>query len=165
MSYSWGPSYLHSPVCLFQSSAGEVHIFTGTVRARLLDSMRRPGCFFFCQFFVRKLWVKEEHLALPTQPSTGRKLNASPFLAAPLERFLGRSDLSWLKIVSCSLSNSDSDIIRLELCSVLLCLMSKGTRGKRCLLSGHSTNNVIKIPFIKITKKGKRIKLAKKELI
>lgn len=42
-----------------------------------------------------------------------------------LVRFLLRTGRSRLKMVSWSLSSSDSDIMRLELCSVLLCLMSE----------------------------------------
>ena len=87
-----------------------------------------------------------------SQPSTGRKLNASPFLAEPLDRFLGRSDLSWLKMVSCSLSNSDSDIIRLELCSVLLCLMSRESRNKLFVMRGNSINIVRKVPLTSVSK-------------
>lgn len=51
--------------------------------------------------------------------------NALPFREAwLLRRFLLRTGRSRLNTVSWSLSSSDSDIIKLELCSVLRCLIS-----------------------------------------
>ena len=50
-------------------------------------------------------------------------------MAWALSRFLLRTGRSRLKMVSWSLSSSDSDIIRLELCSVLRCLIPAERKG------------------------------------
>lgn len=59
-------------------------------------------------------------------------LGAEPFAAAD-----GRSRL---KMVSCSLSSSDSDIMRLELCSVLRCLIP--AQRKRCLNTTSGSSSI-----------------------
>lgn len=78
--------------------------------------------------FQLRVWSDTKHISFPSNPvhlHLELKLKGAPFLRDPLEIFFGFSwsALSRLNIVSWSLSNSDSETIRLELCSVLLCFM------------------------------------------
>ena len=92
-------------------------------------SQERTGCIqFLLNIRGLSLPAKSANITdesrFVTRRSAVRHPKALPLRAAlALVRFLLRTGRSRLKMVSWSLSSSDSDIMRLELCSVLRCLI------------------------------------------